>query len=185
MTDQDKRRPTAVLTFIAGLALGGLAGFAAAQMTGRSAVADPWIDAGLVWERLPGHVAAGPLPQTFAVPDKAYDYGASSAPLGPLLKGEPTLLRLQVEPTAGKVGLALASPDGAALLSGEAALTPKDGKRAVYFRLGPATPPAIIVVRNYDNPGAAGAVVVNSATYAPVSALSAGALSDINRAGVH
>lgn len=170
---------------VIGLVIGLIVGFALGHYVPVGKKADPWIDAGLTWELLPSHTAAGALPQVFGIPARAYDYGASSKPLGPLLVAQPSILRLAVEATAGHVGVVLTSPDGAKLLSGEKALTAKDGKTQVYFRVTPQTPPAIVVLRNYDDEGNTGSITVSGAAYAPQASLSASEMNAVSKAGVN
>jgi hypothetical protein len=166
---------------LVGLVLGVLVGYWLPDMN----KPDPWLPAGLTWQRLPGHAPAGPLPQTFSIPPTAYDYGASTLPIGPMLKAEPSLLRIEVETTSGNAGLLLTSPDGSQQLSNEKPLTAKDGRTTAYFRIGPTTPQAVVILRNYNNPGAAGSATIHAASYAPISALDRDALAAINAAGVN
>jgi hypothetical protein len=173
-----------VIGLVIGLGVGAAAGYWAHGRPAAQA-ADPWLPAGLAWQRLPGHADAGPLPQTFAIPPTAYDYGAASLPIGPMLKAQPTLLRIEAQATAGSVGVFLSSPDGTRQLSNEKPLTPKDGRTAIYFRTSPTTPPAVVVVRNYNRPDTAGAATVYAASYAPLSALGPEALAAVNAAGIN
>lgn len=145
---------------------------------------DPWVVAGLQWETLPAHQLAGPLPQTFAVPPRAYDYGAATLPLSGMIKAQQSILRIEAEAKIGKIGVLLTSPDGVDVLSKEKILTPKEGLARVYFSVTPQTPPAIVVLRNFDADRTAGSVIVRSAAYAAPSDLTKNELSAVNAAGV-
>lgn len=188
MTNDDRSRPGRLLpatTFAVGLLLGVLVGVTAGRQLAATAPKNPWIDAGLRWEVLPSHAPAGELPRVLTVPAKAFDYGAASQPIGPLIRAQTAILRVEAEAKSGKVGMLLTSPDGATVLSKERPLAPKDGKTVVYFSITPQTPPAIVVVRNYDAEGVPGAVTVRAAAYAPMADLSTEQLSAINKAGVY
>jgi hypothetical protein len=184
-TDAPRRRRAPFGAFVAGLVLGLAIGLLSAPLIARYKPADPWIEAGTVWLRLPARTPAGPLPQTFTTPAKAYDYGAISQPLGPLVLAQPSIVRVEVTPVAGRTGVSLLSPDGSTLISHERSLTAKDGRTAVYFRVTPQTPPAGVLVRNYEDEGVAGALTVHSVTYAPQAALSDKQLGVINAAGIY
>lgn len=168
-----------VLGLVAGLIAGFLIGYYLPDQK-----PDPWINAGLRWETLPDHRPAAALPQTFSIPSQAYAYGAASPPLGGLLRGQPSILRIEAAATAGQVGVLLTSPDGAQVLSKEKVLTPAQGKAEIYFVVRPETPPAIVVFRNFDAQGQAGSVTVSRATYAASTALPNDELDAINASGV-
>jgi hypothetical protein len=142
-----------------------------------------WIDAGVVWVRLPGQTEAGPLPQTFAIPAKAYDYGAETRALEPVVTERPGFLKVQLGEVRGQVGLSLARPDGSALLSPERPLGARHSGKAVYLRVTGREGLVGVLVRNYAAQGVPGAVTVTGVSYIAQEAASKAQLSEINAAG--
>jgi hypothetical protein len=144
-----------------------------------------WVDAGAKWQRLPAHADAGPLPQTFVVPGKAYDYGATTAPLDSAITQGGMLVRVTLGAVQGKVGLSLDKPDGSALVSTERVLTAADSGKTAYFRVSGHEGPIALLVRNYDAEGQVGEVTINAVAYAPEARLPAKDLSLVHQAGVN
>jgi hypothetical protein len=143
-----------------------------------------WITTALPWKALPAQKPAGPLPQTFAMPAKAWTYGACSDRTDVFAKTDAVILRVDLAVTAGKVGLSLMSADGAALLSKEQVLTPDKGVSHAYFRLTPSGKPSILVLRNYDDDGRVGSVNISRTQFIRESDLSNQELTDIVKEGV-
>jgi hypothetical protein len=175
--------------FVAGLVLGLVvgalaAGAGTAWYLGRQA-ADRWIDAGAMWVVLPSQAPAPPLPQTFAIPAKAYDYGATTRSLAATVTGQPSILKVQLGAVSGRVGVSLDRPDGSALVSKEQPVTAADSGKALYFRVVPRQGPVSLLVRNYAAEGQPGSVAVSAVTYAPEAGLSKDQLNEINKAGVN
>jgi hypothetical protein len=173
--------------FSVGLAVGIVIG---AVLTGAATVAvhryrdaRQWIDAGAVWVRLPSQIEAGPMPQTFAIPAKAYDYGAETRALEPVVTEGPAFLRVQLGEVKGQVGLSLAKPDGSALISRERPLTAKDSGKTAYFHVTGREGLVAILVRNYAAEGRPGAVTIKGVAFIPQSAASKVQLGQIS-AGV-
>jgi hypothetical protein len=175
--------------FLAGLAIGLVVG-AAAACAGTIWLIDfkqsrAWIDAGAHWVRLPSHEAAGDLPQTFAIPAKAYDYGATTLALSPVVTERPSVIRVTLGAVQGSVGVSVDRPDGSALISGERPVTAKDSGKSVYFRVSGREGLVALLVRNYAAEGQPGSVTVNSVAFAPEDGLSKAQLSEINKAGLN
>jgi hypothetical protein len=158
--------------------------FALALWSSGTAVAATWIDTALPWKALPGMTDAGPLPQSFTIPAKAWDYGAASARTDLFVKSEAVILRLDLEVRTGRVGVAIMTPDGTALVSKERVLTPREGPSRVYFRLAPPAKPGMIVLRNYDANGQAGSVTVSHTQFIRESDLNNDELSEIVKDGM-
>ena len=169
-----------IVGFVAGLLVGVIATVAIDRHN------PAWIDVGSDWMVLPGHTHTGPLPQTFAVPARAYDYGATTDALSPAATAAgPMMLKVQLGAVTGSVGLSLAKPDGSALVSREHPLTAKDSGKVAYFRLTGSQGPVSLLARNYADEGHTGSIEVKSATYAPEARLDAKAMGAINHAGVY
>jgi hypothetical protein len=174
--------------FLAGLVLGLVvgalaAGAGTAWYLGHQA-SNRWIDAGTAWVLLPSQAPAAPLPQTFAIPAKAYDYGATTRPLAPTVTGRPAIVKIQLGAVSGSVGVSLDRPDGSALVSKEQPVTAKDSGRALYFRVDPRQGAVSLLVRNYGAEGQPGSVAVSAVSYIPEAGLSKDQLSEINKGGV-
>jgi hypothetical protein len=166
--------------FVAGLVVGVVATIGVMQHK------IAWIDAGSIWMTLPSHAHTGPLPQTFTMPAKAYDYGAATDALSPATTAAgPMMLKVQLGTVSGNVGLSLATPDGSALVSREHALTSKDSGHTVYFRLPGSQGPVSLLARNYADEGHTGSIELKSATYAAEARLDSGTMGEINKAGVY
>lgn len=96
-------------------------------------------------------------PFAFTTPDAPWDYGVMSAPLPPVAIGK--VLRLRVRAEGGRIGFALAKPNGSALLSDEAAVGPEDGEVELCFVISPDYGSAAVLARNYDAPRAGGQIL--------------------------
>ena len=130
-------------------------------------------------------VPAGPMPQTFAIPAKAWDYGAETAALEPIVTEQPGVVRVQLGEVRGAVGVSLARPDGSALVSKERPVTANDSGKAVYFRVTGREGLIAVLLRNYNAEGQVGSVAVNAIAYVPEEGLSRDQLSEINKGGVN
>lgn len=175
--------------FLAGLVLGVVIGAVAAgggtiRYLGWRA-AHSWIDAGTAWTLLPSQAPAPALPQTFAVPAKAYDYGAMTKALASTITEQPAILRVQLGAVSGSVGVSLARPDGSALVSKERPVSARDSGAALYFRVSPPPGPLSLLVRNYAAEGHPGSVAIAAVAYVPEAGLSKDQLSEINKAGLN
>ena len=171
---------------LGGLVVGLLVGLAIGYLVGRGGTTgSTWADAGAAWTRLPEQTALGAPPQTFTVPAQSYDYGGVTQPLSPAILDTPSIVRVDLKAETGRVGISLARPDGGKILSKEAVIAPALGKTSVYFRTGPGLAPAVLLLRNYDNTGAAGSVTVYKVQVAPEGQLGKGDLERINKAGVN
>jgi hypothetical protein len=181
MTEPRPARRYLLVGIVLGLAIGLPLGF----LAGHPRRPDPWVDAGADWIRLPQQQLMGFAPQSFTVPAKAYDYGAITKPLSALVGRDPSVIKVDLAVTAGRVGVSLAKPDGSALMSKEAAVTPADGQASVYFRIAPNSAPVSILLRNYDDSGVAGAGAVTKVTVASTADLRKKDMAAINRAGLN
>lgn len=133
----------------------------------------PWIDARTRWKALPSQMAVT-LPHQFILPPVAYAYGGISDLLNLFPAKAPALLKVELVVAAGKVGIALATPAGEALVSKEVVLKPSPQVQVVHFRVGPQTPDAALLVRNRDESGGPGAVTVRAVSLAREAVLPAG-----------
>jgi hypothetical protein len=170
---------------ILGLAVGAIAAGAGTAWYLARQAAHSWIDAGTMWVLEPSQAAAPALPQTFAIPAKAYDYGATTKALAATVTGQPAIVRVELGAVSGSVGVSLDRPDGSALVSKERPVTAKDSGATLYFRVTPWQGPVSLLVRNYAAEGQPGSIAVKAVTYVPEAGLSKGQLSDINKAGVN
>jgi hypothetical protein len=168
-----------------GLVIGAVAAAGGTVWYINHASSKGWIDAGAMWILLPGHAPAGPMPQTFAIPAKAWDYGAETAALEPNVTEQPGVLRVQLGEVRGNVGVSLARPDGSALVSKERPVTAADSGKPVYFRVTGREGLIAVLVRNYNAEGQVGSVAVNTVAYIPEAGLSRDQLSEINKGGVN
>ena len=171
-----------VLALAIGLLLGVGLGVGGVEFW-RRAHSDIWIEAGGEWHRLPSQALAGPLPQIFTTPAKAWDYGATTRALPAPVTDNPAIVRVDVGEVSGSVGVSLAKPDGSALISKEKVLPVGAGPLSVYFRSVGGQPIAVLV-RNAGVQGASGAVTVRDVRYAPEAAIPPRQLGKINKAGV-
>jgi len=113
----------------------------------------PWTDIATPWRVQPNQVLA-PLPHAFDLPPALYSYGGVSDTIDPSVTRSNSVLRIQVVVTQGQAGIILAGPGGGRQLSREAVLNASPKPQSVYFKVGPRTPAAVIVVRNHDQDGA-------------------------------
>jgi hypothetical protein len=170
---------------VLGLAIGAVAAAGGTAWYFNHSLGKSWIDAGAQWILLPGHTPAGPLPQTFAIPAKAWDYAAETEALEPTVTEQPGVLRIQLGDVSGSVGVSLARPDGSALVSKERAVTAGDSGKVVYFRITGREGLIAVLVRNYNAQGQAGSVAVAGVAYVPREGLSKAQLGEINRGGLN
>jgi hypothetical protein len=131
-----------------------------------------WTSLKTPWRSLvAGHVLADPLPPfNFVTPAADWDYGAISDPL----PSEAQAVALTVRAQAGRIGVALSTPNGSRLLSEEIAVAPDQGEVEMVFALD-AAEPAVVLVRNYGEGGARGAVLRAEAGSREAAALRQGA----------
>ncbi|CAN5121905.1 hypothetical protein BH09PSE2_BH09PSE2_08170 [soil metagenome] len=181
MTDSRNRVFGWLAAGLVGVVVGVVATLAVQASLGRLL----WIDAGSAWIRLPSQAVAGPLPQTFTTPAKAWDYGATTEPLAGSTQARPSILRIELAKVAGPVGLSLAKQAGGPLVSRERLVFPGDAQRFLYFRITAAQGPITILVRNYGGDGKAGSVEVRSVTYAVEKKLSDREMQAVIRAGLN
>ena len=170
------------LNLLIGLVIGLLLGVGGAELW-RRAHSDIWIEAGGEWHRLPSQAAAGSLPQTFAIPAKAWDYGATTRALPAPVTQTPAIVRVDVGEVSGPVGVSLAKPDGSALISKEKMATAGATPVSLYFR-SPGSQPVAVLLRNAGVEGTAGSVTVRDVKYAPEASIPPRQLGKINKAGV-
>ena len=163
-----------------GLVIGVVATLAIQPMLGRLL----WIDAGAAWIRLPSQAVAGPLPQTFATPQKAWTYGATTEPLAGSVQARPSILRVEVARVSGPVGLSLVKPAGGPLVSRERLVPPGEAPRFLYFRVTASQGPICLLIRNYGGEGRPGSAEVRSVTYAVEKKLSDRDMQAIIRSGI-
>jgi len=133
----------------------------------------PWTNITTPWRVQPSQASAT-LPHAFNLPPALYSYGGVSETIDPVVTRSAGLLRVDVVVTHGRAGLILAGPGGGAQLSREAELAPSPQVQSVYFKVGPQTPPAVVVVRNHDQGGAPGGVTVQSLSFSREAVLPAG-----------
>jgi hypothetical protein len=162
----------------------GLAGAAAAQLPPPPPAAI-WSETSMPWSTMPTGDPVGPLPASVRIAPAAYAYSARSERIDFFGKNQPAIIRLTVQIQQGSVGILLVSPDGSTQLSKEAALPAAPTDVEVYFRVRPATPPSLIVMRNYNAPGQAGLVQLKSVEFIREGDLSNEELSSIVKKGLY
>jgi hypothetical protein len=151
---------------------------------GGPAFAAGWIATAMPWTVLPSMKPAGALPQTFAIPSKAWTYGAASARTDVFAKSGAVILRVEMTVASGRVGVSLMTPDGATLLSKERVLQAQSAPAHVYFRILPSAKPGMIVLRNYDDDGRQSSVTVTRTEFIRDSDLSNEDLTEVVTAGI-
>jgi hypothetical protein len=137
------------------------------------------------WFSLPTGDPMGRLPQTVAIPATAWAYGARSDQVDPFGRGQPAILRLDLDVQAGSVGVLLIGIDGSTVLNTEVQLKPENGPTSVYIRVRPATPPGFIVLRNYDAADKAGTVTIRQVSFIREGDLSNEELAMIVKHGLY
>jgi hypothetical protein len=162
-------------TLMLNMALGAAFCLAAAG----GAQAATWSTTSMPWLTYPGQEPAGPLPQTIAIGPAAWSYAARSQMVDVFGRDQPVILRVVLQVKTGSVGVAMANFDGSNLLSKEAALKPADHDAEVYFRVRPGGPPGFLLLRNYDAPGQAGAVLLKRVQFIREGELTTEELSEI------
>lgn len=98
-------------------------------------------------------------PGTLGTPDIAWNYGAVSAPV---TTDKPVTIRIKARALKGKVGLCLLTEDCSSLASEPYVLTPEEGDSTVMIEFAADNSPARILVRNHDDAGQKGELVIAS-----------------------
>jgi len=88
-----------------------------------------------------------------------YGYGALSSPIN---ISSLTTIKVRARALAGKVGFCLVEPDNGPLVSAQHHITPDMGDISVMITANPEHPNVELVVRNFDDPGVVGEVLVQS-----------------------
>jgi hypothetical protein len=121
---------------------------------------DPWKKLELGWKsHLPSHEQSGGLPATLATPEAAWTYGASTDLIH---THQPATIRVRAKALKGKIGICLLSEDWGNIASEPHVITPEAGDATVMIAFAPEKSPARLLIRNHDDDGVAGEVVVNS-----------------------
>lgn len=112
----------------------------------------------VVWTSLVrDHLDEGTAPVEVVTPPVAYDYGAITLPV---TVPADRIIEVSIQVSAGRMGVALATPGGKALISKEQPVTAADGQVKLRFAASRAMGPIAILVRNYDDQGHAGAAKI-------------------------
>ena len=177
----------AAKAFVGGAVLGLSIGLGAGVLIagGIRARSAAWTDVTMAWVRLPEQTVAGGLPQTFSIPASSYDFGGIAEPLPASLTDVPGYIRVDLTAQTGRVGVALARPDGGELVSREAIVTPQQGKTSIYLHTVPGAGPVSLLLRSADNVSTGAAADVTRVQSAPEAGLDKGQLDKINKAGVY
>jgi len=168
----------AVVGLVAGVALGFV-------LAGTVKTQAKWTDAGAAFVRLPEQAALGALPQTVNLPASTFDFGGVGAPLSQATIEAGSIVRVEAKAVAGRVGVALARPDGGELASREQVITPQQGKTTLYFRTGAGMGPVVVLMRSADNAPAGASVEIDKLQTAPQADIGSGEMDKINRVGVN
>jgi hypothetical protein len=148
-----------------------------------AARAAEWLPTSMPWLTLPAKTLVS-LPQVFAIPSKAWDYGAASSATGVFAKTDAAILRLEMTVRTGQVGVSLMTADGSKLISKEKVLTPQSGAAQVYVRIRPSGPAGVIVIRNYDAEGRPGSVALSSVQFVNEASLTTDELAGLVQQGL-
>ena len=167
---------------VLGLVLGGVIGFAVA--TGVK-FEPKWADASGTFVRLPDQTQLGALPQTVSLPASTFDFGGVGEPLNQAVTDASSIVKVDVQAVAGRVGVSLARPDGGELVSREAVVTPAQGKTSIYFRTGPGMGPVSVLLRAADSTPAGASATVTKVQTAKQADINQGDMNRINQAGVY
>jgi hypothetical protein len=167
---------------VLGLLLGGAIGFAVA--TGVK-LQPKWADTNGALIRMPENTSVGGLPQTITLPGSSYDFGGVGEPLNQMVVDQASIVKVELQATAGRVGVSLAKPDGGELVSREAVVNPAQGKTAVYFRTAPGMGPVTVLLRSADNTAAGASATVSKIQSAKQTDIGEGEMNKINQSGVY
>jgi len=168
---------------VLGLIVGAALGFVVASNVKPQA---KWTDANGVFVRLPENTAlGGALPQTLSLPGSSYDFGGVGEPLPPAIVEAGSIVKVEVQAVAGRVGVSLARPDGGELLSREAVVTPQQGKTSLYFRTAPGMGAVDVLLRSADNVAAGASATVSKVQSTREADIGQGEMSKISRAGLY
>jgi len=167
---------------VLGLVLGGAIGFAVA--TGVK-FEPKWTDTAGTFVRLPEQTQLGAAPQTVTLSAATYDFGGVGEPLNQAVTDNVSIVKVDVQAVAGRVGVSLARPDGGELVSREAVVTPAQGKTSVYFRTGPGMGPVSVLLRSADDAPAGASATVSKVQTAKQADIGQGEMTRINQAGVY
>jgi hypothetical protein len=135
--------------------------------------------------RLPEQTQLGALPQTVSLPAATYDFGGVGEPLNQAMTDNASIVKVEVQAVAGRVGVSLARPDGGELVSREAVVTPAQGKTSVYFRTGPGMGPVSVLLRSADNTPAGASATITKVQSAKQADIGQSDMNRINQAGVY
>lgn len=172
--------------FLGGAVVGLVVGVALGFVLAGAVKTEPkWTDAGAAFVRLPEQTALGALPQTVNLPASSFDFGGVGAPLSQTAIDAGSIVKVEAKAVAGRVGVALARPDGGELVSREAVITPPQGKTTLYFRTGPGMGPVVVLMRSADNTPAGASVEIDKLQTARQTDIGQGQMDAINRAGVN
>jgi capsular polysaccharide biosynthesis protein len=108
------------------------------------------------WEEL------GPVPCRAEIPDEAWKYGAVSEPIDFAAIGHDVWVYAVVRVTATTLGFCVISEDGSSILSDEIEVKRCPNLRPALIRVSPAAGTGRLLLRNYGDDGAAGAVDIDS-----------------------
>jgi hypothetical protein len=191
--DHDHARPAAraglapaTRAFLGGIVVGLIVGLAVGFLLAGAVKTQPkWTDSAAAFVRLPEQAALGAPPQTVTLPASSFDYGGVGAALDQTVIEAGSIIRVEVKAVAGKVGVALARPDGGDLVSKEAVVTPQQGKTTLYFRTGPGMGPVSLLLRSADNTPAGASAEIGKIQTVRQADLGQGEIDKINRAGVN
>jgi hypothetical protein len=173
--------------FIGGCILGLLVGIGIGLLAAVSlkSQSPAWTDASAQWIKLPEQTVLGALPQTVTVPASSYDFGGAAQPLAPTVTGTPSVVRVDLKATNGRMGVSLGRPDGGEMVSREAVVSPSQGKTTVYLHTNPAAGPIVLLLRAVDNNGMGATAVVTKVQAAPDTSLSQGQMDRVRSAGLY
>ncbi|CAN5220291.1 hypothetical protein BH09PSE2_BH09PSE2_19130 [soil metagenome] len=116
-------------------------------------LADPMAAKGrplhLQWLHLPSRSPAEALPQTFATPPTAWDYGGVSERLDPFITAAAADVLVGMTCRSGVLGVGFATPDGAAIVGREHRVTPEDGSVVLRLPYRQDMGEVTLLLRNY------------------------------------
>jgi hypothetical protein len=118
----------------------------------------PWRPLGLsFYSQVADRPNSTAFPATLATPQEGWGYGAIS---DLIQTAGPATIRVRAKALDGKIGLCLISEDCSTLVSEQHVITPETGDSAVMIAFAADKSPARILLRNFDDAGNGGEVVV-------------------------